>query len=108
MRAVLLLIAGLALTGCESILLLEGGAMMGTEKTFSDHVLSWTSNKDCSTYRTLTGRTYCKEDDIQPKPKVHCYRTLGEITCYAQPERSGRSEVGQNDHNYDENAAGKR
>lgn len=107
MRMVLVLITALTLAGCE-IVALEGATMMGTEKTLSDHILSFTSNKDCSTYRTLTGRTYCKEDDVQPKAQVHCYRTLGEVSCYANPEGGGRQEVGRNDHNYDENAAVKK
>lgn len=103
LRWLMVAVAATALSGCE-LALLEGGSMMATQKTFSDHVVSLTSNKDCSTYRKNTTGTYCKEDEVHPTPKVHCYRTLGEVTCYEDPDPSGRPEVGRNDQNYDENA----
>ena len=96
--AVMLTLAALT-SGC-GLVMAEGATVIGTEKTIGDHIVSWTSNKDCSTYRKNTGRTYCKEDDIQPKPRVHCYRTLASVTCYEKPEKSGRRrEVGDNSHN---------
>jgi hypothetical protein len=100
-RLAVILAAASVLGGCE-LVLLEGATMVGSDKSLADRIVSWSSNKDCSGYRRATGRTYCKEDDIQPTPQVHCYRTIGEVTCYEQPEASGRPEVGRNDHNYDE------
>lgn len=101
-RLAMIAAAVTALSGCE-LLLVEGATTMATGKTATDHIVSWTSNKDCSTYRKNTGTgTYCKEDEVHPTPKVHCYRTLGEVTCYEDPDPSGRPEVGANDQNYEE------
>lgn len=108
MRILVILTMMLSLSACGAFVMAEGATIMASEKTIGDHIISWSSNKDCSTYRKQTGRTYCKEDDIQPKSKVHCYRSLGAVTCYDEPENSSRQEVGRNDHNYDENAAVKR
>ncbi|WP_139134846.1 hypothetical protein [Magnetovibrio blakemorei] len=59
---------------------------MGTGKTLTDHAVSLYANKDCSTVRTEQGRTYCREDEPNPAPTVHCYPTIGDVTCYAVPE----------------------
>jgi len=56
---------------------------MGTDKTLTDHLVSYRTGKDCSTVRTEQGRTYCKEDEPNPVAAVHCYPSLGDVTCYA-------------------------
>ena len=61
---------------------------MGTDKTVLDHIVSFSSGKDCSTVRTEQGRTYCREDELNPAPNVHCYRSLADVTCYAEPSAS--------------------
>ena len=53
--------------------------------------------------RRNLGRTYCKEDEPNPVPRVFCYPTIGRITCYDKPDprRHPFEKVGRNDHNLD-------
>jgi len=62
------------------------GVTMATDKTLSDHFVSYQTGKDCSTVRVEQGRTYCREDEPNPIPNVHCYRTIGDVTCYSEPD----------------------
>ncbi|PCI40332.1 MAG: hypothetical protein COB46_07025 [Rhodospirillaceae bacterium] len=62
--------------------IISTGLVMGTDKTIMDHIQSYRSGKDCSTVRTEKGRTYCREDEPNPIPKVTCYRTLADVMCY--------------------------
>lgn len=82
------LIAVIALSACTPQMIV--GDLMSvivTDKTIDDHIVSYASNKDCSTVRTELGMTYCKEDALkQTGPKMHCYNELGKVTCYKQPE----------------------
>ena len=92
-----LLITGLAigLSGCSAVataptgfpklLGVNGVSVIGTGKTITDHVVSFTSGKNCSTVRKNTGRHYCEEDEVAVPDNVFCYTTLGDITCYDQP-----------------------
>lgn len=62
--------------------------VMATDKTLSDHLVSYNTGKDCSTVRVEQGRTYCREDEPNPIANVHCYQTLGDVMCYTAPEPS--------------------
>ncbi|WP_404380874.1 hypothetical protein [Caenispirillum salinarum] len=82
-----------ALSACT-----EGGALLAgagtaslinTDKTLIDHVASM-GPQDCSTVRLSLGDVWCLPDDeglVAPLPAQtkYCYRTLGNVTCYAQP-----------------------
>ncbi|MGY9002301.1 MAG: hypothetical protein ACKVG9_00660 [Rhodospirillales bacterium] len=92
------------LTACSVVppLALSDWATVGlTEKTIEDHVVSVVSGKNCSTIRTNQGRTYCEEDEKNPEPKVHCYRTIGEVTCYDKPDphANGHQKVDEAEYN---------
>lgn len=105
MRLFAIAIAGLFLLGvgaCEPIGLVEGASTILTDKTFTDHIVSWSSGKNCSTVRYNLGQTYCEEDEPNPTPNVYCYRTLGDVTCYDRPDPyDGRQrKIGDNDHNF--------
>ena len=80
----------------------DGAVVVGSDKTMIDHVVSLASGKDCSLVRKERGMTYCKEDEVIPRPEVYCYRELAKVTCYDKPDarRSDRPLVGDNDHNY--------
>lgn len=69
---------------------------MGTDKTITDHLVSLKTGKDCSTVRVEQNRTYCKEDEPNPAPTVHCYPSIGDVTCYAQanPARQPDERIG--------------
>lgn len=81
------------LSGCTAGML-EAFSIMGTDKTIGDHVISLASGKDCSSVRKEEGLSYCKEDQKRqpPKPKIYCYRNLGDVTCYAKPMPYGNYE----------------
>ena len=81
------------------VAVIEGASLVTTEKAASDHIISFYSGKDCSSKRKEQGDTYCREDEPNPSPVVHCYRTLGEVTCYdrADPYENGAAPVGTPD-----------
>lgn len=68
--------------------IISAGVVMASDKTLTDHLISFNSGKNCSTVRLEQGRTYCREDEPNPIPAMHCYRTLGDVMCYAAPEAS--------------------
>ena len=80
----------------------DGAVVIGSDKTMIDHVISLASGKNCSAVRKERGMTYCKEDEIIPRPEVYCYRELAAVTCYDKPDprRDNRGRVGDNYHNY--------
>lgn len=108
-RSAFPLMALAALAGCGPVVSagVPGAAqvdmltVMGTEKTIVDHVISYSSGKDCSYVNVERGNRYCKEDEPVIKPRVHCYKTLASATCYTVPDPygNGDSELGKNDHN---------
>jgi len=103
MRSALIFAALLFLGACAYIpgwAGLEGVSAATTKKTFTDHLVSVSSGKNCSTVRVNRGQSYCEEDEINPRPKVFCYRTIGSVSCYDRPDPYGRQQVvGGNDHN---------
>lgn len=107
MRSVLVVIAASLLAGGCGITPpgvtypIEGGSVMATDKTVADHIVSWTSGKDCSSVRWEQGKTYCKEDEVRVEPAVFCYRSLGDVTCYDRPDPhdNRHQRVGEYDHN---------
>lgn len=81
----------------------EGISTVGTGKPLSDHVVSYYSGKNCSSVRSNTGRSYCEEDEVNPTPKVWCYKTLGSVSCYDRPDpyHGNQRKIGDNSHNSD-------
>ena len=73
------------------------GTVAATNKTPIDHLVSLVSGKDCSVVRQHRGLTYCVEDEVTPAVRVHCYPTLGEVSCYAAPDPfpGGQRELGR-------------
>lgn len=104
-RAGLLLIAfaTVALAGCGNLgpyAIADGATVVVTDKTMIDHAISVASGKDCSVVRVEQGLRYCKEDEVVPHPVVFCYRELGDVTCYSNPDpRQEKGPLGYNDHN---------
>jgi len=106
MRFIVPLIVGLGLGACSLAppwAITDWAAVGITDKTLEDHAVSAYSGKNCSTVRTNQGRTYCEEDEKNPQAQVHCYPTLGKVTCYkkADPYKDNQQRVGENDHNLD-------
>jgi hypothetical protein len=90
MRLIAILSLMVLLGGCGVVPGLGGAealSAVGTSKTLGDHIVSFTSGKNCSSVRREKGMAYCEEDDAQPPPvSRHCYRTLGSVTCYDRPD----------------------
>ena len=72
--------------------------VIGTDKTIVDHVVSLSSGKNCSAIRLEKGQHYCEEDEPQIQQNIHCYNTLGSVTCYTRPDpyQGRQQKVGEN------------
>ena len=68
-------------------------SVIGTEKTLTDHLVSFSKGKNCSTIRRKLGQTYCEEDEVTQPEEIYCYRTLGKVNCYGEPN-AGEKAVG--------------
>ena len=104
MRRIVLIVAmTTGLSGCGAAPQLagaDGASIMASDKTIIDHVISFTTGKNCSTLRAMRDLTYCEEDEVNPHPVLYCYRDLGKVSCYSRPDAEGRvSRVGENDQN---------
>jgi hypothetical protein len=74
-----------------------------TDKTIGDHVATWAFDMDCSTLTLANGEGYCHdfatEEDLRAaeaeaaaqQAGTYCYRTLGGIDCYRQPDNMASS-----------------
>lgn len=72
-----------SLCGCVGLAVAGAGAAgFGDGRTPIDHTLSWLEGKTCSVTRYRQGLTYCAEDEPAISYRGHCFRTLGEVTCY--------------------------
>lgn len=67
-----------------------------TDKTLTDHAISMATEKNCSLLHSANNEPYCQElepeisaEEIEAEAlmaQTHCYRTLGAISCYRQPD----------------------
>ena len=84
--------AQVALTGASLV------SLAHTDKTVGDHVSTWAFDKDCSLIQFIDGEEYCQEyEDAAAKaaeqPVLHCYRTIGGVSCYERPDRSASAQT---------------
>ncbi len=95
---VILLSACSAIPGVAQV---QGAFVVGTDKTIEDHLISYTSGKDCSWIRKEKGLTYCVEDEPKITPNIYCYKTLATVTCYDRPNPLGgrQRKIGDNYNN---------
>lgn len=88
-RSAAALLLVLTLGGCWEGWAIAGGinagSLMLTGGTVPDVVVSLVTGKTCSVVRLEQGRTYCREDEPNPKPNVYCYATLATPDCYSEP-----------------------
>ena len=103
MRFIAFLFFILIFGGCGAfpgITQIQGVSVIGTDKTIEDHILSFTSGKNCSVVRKEKGLTYCEEDEPKINQNIFCYKTLGSVTCYDRPDSNlSRKRVDRNEHN---------
>jgi len=101
-----LLALGLAACDPASQAMLAGASLVSfvhTDKTLGDHVATWAFDKDCSTLTLANGEGYCHEfvseeelaaaeADAQARLNAtYCYRTLGAVNCYREPDAMASS-----------------
>jgi len=104
------LVAGLAACDPASQAMLAGASLVSlahTDKTVGDHVATWAFDEDCSTLALSNGEAYCRpfvteEERAAAEAEAaarlagtYCYRTLGAVTCYREPDEmaSGMARV---------------
>lgn len=77
-------------------------SLVATGKTASDNVMSLATGKDCSTIRAKDEGRYCvaKNPPIE-RPDVYCYRSLGQVSCYREPDpyQDGAQAIGVEAYN---------
>ena len=61
-----------------------------TDKLPTDYVAEWASGKECRTLAAMKdGGPLCRKSFEPPRvyqKPIYCYRTLGRITCYDEPD----------------------
>lgn len=71
----------------SGLLQAEVVSLVATGKTATDHVMSLSTGKDCSTIRAKDEGQYCVSRNLPiQRPDVYCYRTLGQVSCYREPD----------------------
>lgn len=88
-----ILLASLALTLAACSPAVVGGVVAAdvvtlntTRKTLADHVVSSATGQNCSTISMQETGVYCPQELVVDRSGVHCYRTLGDVECYAIPD----------------------
>lgn len=99
---------GLAACDPASQAMLAGASLVSlahTKKTIGDHLATWAFDKDCSTLALSHGEGYCHDfmtDEEKAAAKAqadarlagtYCYRTLGTVSCYREPDEMASSEA---------------
>lgn len=83
-----MVLGGCAVPVAAAIGAAEFTTLTSTKKSMVDHVTSSAVGENCSIVAfTETGR-YCQAEVTVQRPPVYCYRSLGGVDCYAQPDPS--------------------
>ena len=78
--AVLLLLV--LLVGCSP---LDLPSVVVFGRDVRDIAVSSSTGRDCSIVRLDSGKTYCAPLIDTPRPQPYCTRSLGPVTCWADP-----------------------
>ena len=57
-----------------------------------DEKISQWTDRECSTVFMMLGDNYCREKRVigdRPGERIHCFRTLGGVDCYAEADPYG-------------------
>ncbi|MBE1236165.1 hypothetical protein IHV25_00640 [Phaeovibrio sulfidiphilus] len=82
---------GPSLTG---FLIADNVSLAGSQKTIADNIYSTLSGMDCSIVSAIDGDYYCRRhlpDNRVIDTKLYCYRTIGVVDCYTEPQPALRS-----------------
>jgi hypothetical protein len=74
----------------KGMMAVDGMTVVSTGKTISDHFISYTSGKNCSTVRRQIGQNFCEEDDLSEPEEIYCYNSLGDVNCFGTPQPFGQ------------------
>lgn len=86
------MLLALAACGSSSFLVLSSSVanFIQTDKMPTDYVAEWASGKECRALVAMKdGGPLCRKSFDPPRvyeKPVYCYRTLGSITCYDEPD----------------------
>lgn len=100
----------LGLGACDpaSQAVLAGASLVSfvhTDKTVSDHMATWAFDSDCSLLHTANDESYCipfeteeqrraaEAEAAARRAQTYCYRTLGGISCYREPDDMASSQA---------------
>ena len=78
--------------GTNSFLVLSSSmaSFIQTDKLPTDYVAEWASGKECRSLVAMKdGGPMCRKSFDAPRiyeKPIYCYRTLGRITCYDEPD----------------------
>src|SRR3546814_2353779 len=90
-------------TSCALVTGVQTCALPISDKTLGDHFATWAFDKDCSTLTLANGEGYCHDfvteeglaaaraEAAAAQAATYCYRTLGDVTCYREPDRMASS-----------------
>ncbi|WP_419902444.1 hypothetical protein [Kiloniella sp.] len=88
------------LSGCSPITTAASvGTLVHTDKTISDHFVSWAMAKDCSILYSSKGEAYCRDEELENGlanswyENLYCYRNIGGVTCYESPYDEASSQT---------------
>ena len=87
-----IMLLALAACGSSSFLVLSSSVanFIQTDKLPPDYIAEWASGKECRTLVAMKDRgPLCRKSFEDPRvyeKPVYCYRTLGSITCYDEPD----------------------
>jgi len=100
----LIIISSSLLSACESTAAVVIGAasiatFVQTDKAVTDHAASYFTGQDCSILYAVNDEEYCQDEDARAaeelaareaaeaqRAQIYCYRTLGKISCYREPD----------------------
>ncbi len=86
----LTLLAGACGTGSFYMLSATLATFIETDKLPTDYIAEFASGKECRTVVAIKdGGPLCRDSFAEPKvyeKPIWCYRTLGAITCYSEPD----------------------
>ena len=84
----ILLLAGCAGPGAAAGIAIGANVLALTtiHRTVPDAVISLISGKDCSMVRLDENESYCRHPRPLPPPPPYCTQTIGQITCWRDPQ----------------------
>ncbi len=89
-RGAALACVALSLGGCLNPIIIPtitAATLNYDGKAPPDYVASALTDMDCSVLHLEQDKSYCLDpaEEPPPQPKTYCYRTIGNVDCYASP-----------------------